>query len=54
MLSTMPIAVPTASPEKKPLRVLFFPKTGFASKNFFPKSIGQPPPVITGMALLML
>ncbi len=44
-----PAKVPHAIPANNPLHVLFFPKIGLLSKNFFPKSIGVPPPKITGV-----
>lgn len=50
LLSIKPTAVPMNRPAKKPRKVLFFPKIGFPSKKFFPKSMGRPPPRTTGMA----
>ena len=50
VLSTTPTNMPIAKPKKKPLKVLFFPRIGFPSKKFFPKSIWRPPPAITGAA----
>ena len=44
-----PVNVPHAIPASNPLHVLFFPKIGLLSRNFFPKSIGVPPPKITGV-----
>ncbi len=45
-----PIKVPESIPNTKPRMVLCFPKIGFP-RNFLPKSIGVPPPNITGAPL---
>jgi hypothetical protein len=46
-----PTNVPTMMPAKKPLNVLWAPSIGLPSEKFLPKSIGGPPPKITGAAL---
>jgi len=46
--SVSPTITPIARPKKNPLYVLFFPKMGSPSKNFFPKSMAVPPPASTG------
>ena len=45
-----PASVPTSNPEKKPRRVLWLPKIGLPSIKLFPKSMGLPPPTMTGIA----
>lgn len=45
-----PTSIPKRTPEKKPLYVLPSPNNLFPSMKFLFKSIGKPPPKITGTA----
>ena len=46
-----PVSIPHIIPDIRPLIVLWSPNILFPSMNFFPRSIGFPPPNIVGVAL---
>jgi len=46
-----PTRVPMAKPAKNPLKVFLGPSMGRPSRKVLPRSMGVPPPKITGIAL---